>query len=66
MQILATVVTLNPISRAIVGSDLPAALSSFTLPRSVITFVNYLPRMRFTAEPCHGRPVLVGIPSLLS
>ena len=38
LQIRATVVMLNPISRAIVGSDLPAALSSFTLPRSVITF----------------------------
>jgi hypothetical protein len=45
LQIRATVVMLNPISRAIVGSDLPAALSSFTLPRSVITSCVSLCRM---------------------
>jgi len=65
LQIRATVVMLRFISRAIVGRDLPAALSCVTFPRSVIAFVNYPPRMRFTTKPCHGRPVLVGMPSLL-
>jgi hypothetical protein len=38
LQILATVVMLRFISRAIAGSEWPAALSSFTFPRSVIAF----------------------------
>jgi hypothetical protein len=37
LQIRATAVTLKSISRVIAGSVLPAARSSFTLARSVIT-----------------------------
>ena len=62
LQILATVVMLRLISRAIAGSEWPAALSSFTFPRSVITFgrPSTFPLM---PHPSDAMPTRISLPS---